>query len=120
MFLFVNKTKLIINKLNEILVKTNFRSFVWFFLFFVVVFLYHSKMLLLVILFVNVRLYIIFDHSPIIPRHSVTKALKSRSSTTALREHVVTALGLPKGKRVTDDYSILEQEAVGFSLRLLY
>ena len=71
-------------------------------------------MLLLDILFANIRLYIILDHSPIVPRYSVTKALNSLTPTTALRERVVYSSGFPKGKRVTDDYSILAQEALVF------
>ena len=81
-----------LRKETEIVLETNFKSFIFLFLF------YHSKMLLLVILFVSVRLYVIFDHSPIdgifdhspiAPRHLVTKALKSPTSTTVLREHLV-------------------------------
>ena len=95
-----------LRKETEISIETNFRSFVFLF--------YHSKMLLLDILFANIRLYIILDHSPIVPRYSVTKALNSLTPTTALRERVVYSSGFPKGKRVTDDYSILAQEALVF------
>ena len=72
-----------LRKETEIVLETNFKSFIFLFLF------YHSKMLLLVILFASVRLYVIFDHSPIAPYHLVTKALKSPTSTTVLREHLV-------------------------------
>ena len=37
----------------------------------------------------NVLLYIIFYHSQFIPCYSITKALKSPTSTSSLREHVV-------------------------------
>ena len=72
-----------LRKETEIVLETNFKSFIFLFLF------YHSKMLLLVILFVSVRLYVIFNHSPIAPCHLVTKALKSPTSTTVLTEHLV-------------------------------
>ena len=71
-------------------------------------------MLFLDILFANIRLYVILDHSPIVPRYSVTKALYSLTPTTALRERVVYSSGFPRDKRVTDDYSILAQEALVF------
>ena len=37
----------------------------------------------------NSWLHIIFDHWPFAPRHSVTKALKSPTSTSALKQHFV-------------------------------
>ena len=63
----------------------------------------------------NIRLYIIFNHSPVVPRYLVTKALKSPTLTTAQEGMLPTTLGFPKGKRVIDHYSILAQEVVGFS-----
>ena len=70
----------------------------------------------------NVRLCIIFDYLRFIPRHSVTATLDVGDFNVNLSTEkacCLTALGVPKGKRFTEHYSILAPEAVGFSQELL-
>ena len=68
--------------------------------------------------FMEYLLHIIFDHSQFVPYHSVKKALKSPTSTSALGACCLQLL-FTKCKRVTDHYSMLLPKVVGFPQSLL-